>query len=265
MRKTVISIAALFLVGLLLLSVCDPTGEEPEEVLLALVSDGSASQISANAEGWAIELTDFRLAVRDFEFTVEGEAHSSLLDRALCTALICSAHAHPGHLAGGDVTGELKGYFVIDALQADAQTLGNAKLLEGHYHGMNFTFGKATLEYGIEQSSSLFNHTAIIAGTAKRDENAVQFTAVVDVDDNIQMVGAPLDITVTSASSETLALEILPENGAVQMNMFDGIDFGTLATFDSGTVSILPGDAAHNILMKALARHDYYNVKEKSI
>ena len=139
MKKQTAGMTATIVLITMLFGVCNPAGEEPEEVSLPVVSNPLASISCENIEGWTVSLTGFRIAVEDFEFSIEGETHAGL---DVVGILAPSAHAHPGHLAGGTITGELSGQYVLDFL-GDGRGLGNAVLLAGDYKGMNFYFRTA--------------------------------------------------------------------------------------------------------------------------
>jgi hypothetical protein len=253
-------IALGLVLAMLLVSVCAPEGEEPRQVSLPVVSDGSGVAPCTNAEGWTVELDELRVAIRDLEFTIEGEAHARRT-HPLLRILSPRALAHPGHLAGGDVTGELSGAFVLDMFAQKPEPLGEAVLLEGDYNGVNFTFRAADASDDLAADDPLIGHTAYMAGVAARDEESVAFTATLDqLAADTQMVGGVFDLTVTESTTATLALGIFTIDPSENDTLFDGIDFGALDDDEDGTVDIVPGDEAHNILVKTLERHDHYGV-----
>ena len=238
--------------------VCTPSGDEPVEVSLPIVSTPIDPPLVENLEGWSVTLTSLTIAVRDLAFTIEGEAHARhQVD--LFDWLVPSAHAHPGHLAGGDVTGELVGDFLLDFFAASLR-LGEATLLGGHYHGMNFYFRRAGNEPGLDAADPIIGHTVHLTGQATRGTSTIVLEAVIDIDDATQMVGAPLDLDVDEETSATLALAFNLVDPVEGDTLFDGLDFGALDTDSDGVVTIAPGDPAHNILMKTLVRHDHFSV-----
>jgi hypothetical protein len=262
LKRTVTTTAGVVL-AMLLINVCAPEGDEPARVSLEVVSDGEHVTACENAEGWSVELSALRLAIRDLEFTIEGETHAGRTNRLL-NMLAPRALAHPGHYAGGDVTGELKGNFVLDMLAEDHPRLGEAALLEGDYHGVNFYFRTAGEADGIEEGDPLLGHMAYLAGTATQGDRNIAFTATLDeLSENTQMVGGPFELAVTEDTGATLALGVYTVDPFENDTLFDGIDFGALDEDDDGVVDIVPGSEAHNILTKTLERHDHYGVSAR--
>jgi hypothetical protein len=243
----------------LALGVCDPEGEEPAPVPLPVVADGSQIAPCTNDEGWTIALDALRAAVQSLEFTIEGETHASLIER-ISDLAVPSATAHPGHYAGGEVTGELPGDFVIDFVAGDGAALGEASLLPGDYNGMNLYFRAATAADGLAEGDPLIGHTAVISGTATRDAATVQFEAVIDIDEGTQMVGGPFELVVEEGTSATLGLAAFTIDPSENDTLFDGLDFGALDADGDGLLAIAPGDEAHNVLSKTFVRHDHWGV-----
>jgi hypothetical protein len=257
-KKVAFLFPALVLTALAL-GVCDPAGEEPVPLSLPVVTDGSQVVPCANAEGWTVEVESLRAAVRDLELTVEGETHASLL-RRVSELAIPSASAHPGHYAGGEVTGELAGDFVVDFVSGDGAVLGEASLLPGDYNGMNLYFRVATTADGLEAGDPLVGHVAVVSGTATKDAVEIAFDAVLDIEDGAQMVGGPFELNVDEGTSATLGLALYTIDPSENDTLFDGLDFGALDGDGDGAVAIAPGDEAHNVLMKTFVRHDHWGV-----
>jgi hypothetical protein len=263
------------LAGLAVLaSICSPSGEEPEAVVLAVRADSGGLQAVTNDRGWTVELAALRIAIRDFEFTIEGEMHArapdalpiTLASRALAldgltTRLVSRALAHAGHYAGGEVTGELSGDFIVDFFAEKRLPLGEAELLPGDYNGVNLTFRTASRADGLEGDDPLRGHTAFVEGVADREGETVAFTAVVDVADDTQMVGGPFELDVTEEVSATLVYRVYILDPSENDTLFDGLDFGELDHDGDGEVAIEPGQPAHNILMKTLIRHDHHGIE----
>lgn len=242
----------------LALAVCD-AGSEPASVALPVVAAGSGLSACTTAEGYVVELTEARVAVRDLEFTVGGETHARLPDALRRLLLPATAVAHPGHSAGGEVTGELPGRFVLDPFAGAERPLGDATLLEGEYHGLNLYFRAADAADGLAAGDALLGHTAVFAGTATRGADSWTFEAVLDIDDGTQLVGAPFDLAVTAVTSATLVLRLLTTDPSTEVDtLFDGIDFAALDTDGDRRVEILPGDEAHNRLRRTLQVHDHW-------
>jgi hypothetical protein len=218
-------------------------GEEAVSVELE-VRVGSRGMTAAVTDlGYTVTVTRFEVALRDLELTVGGETHEARARKR------GGPLYHPGHSAGGDVTGELPGDFVIDFLD-DGVVLGTATLLEGDYHGANFTF---------RADPALDGHTFAIEGLAARDGTDHPFTAMVDLEEETQLVGAPFEAVVTAASTEPLALLALTTDPFEPDTMFDGVDFAA----EPAPVAIAPGQVVHNKLRRNLQVHDFYVVEKE--
>jgi hypothetical protein len=239
---------------------CSPSGDEPATVYLPVRADGAELLECTNDEGWAVRLAEFRLAVRNIELTLEGETHARLFDR-LSDLLVPRALAHPGHSAGGEVAGELSGDFLLELSVDEPQPLGDAALLTGDYFGVNLTFRRAGESDGLPDDDPLPGHTAFVSGTATRDDETVDFTAVLDVKKGTQMVGGPFELEVTEQTEAVLALRVYTIDPSEGDTLFDGLDFAALDGDGDGEVHIEPGQAAHNVLMKTLIRHDHYGIE----
>lgn len=259
LRKTGISLVVV-VVSVLAIGVCDPAGEEPEPIQLAVsVSNAGMSDLT-NDLGYSVSVAEFRVALQDVEFTIGGEIHASLF-RSLSRAAICEAFAHPGHPAGGDVTGEMLGSFLADFVSDNGEVLGEATLLPGDYNSVNLFFRLAGTDDGLAQDDPLLNHTALIAGTAGDSDGSMDFVALVDIAEGTQMVGGTFDMKVAEGSGEALGLAVYTIDPFEGDTLFDGVDFRALDGDGDGMVEIFPGDEAHDSLMKALVRHDHWGVE----
>jgi hypothetical protein len=239
----------LFLLPLLL-AAC---GEAREAVAVTVpVETAPLASVPVTSDlGYAVTLTRARAAVRDLEFTIEGEQHS-LLRRLL----LPEAYAHPGHAAGGKVTGELPGPHLV-SWGGQAAPLGGATMLTGAYHGANFTFRRAADADGLSAGDPLIGHSVHLEGTATRDGRTVPFSAVVDIDDGTRLIGAPFDLELIETHIPTVHLEILPQDPTEPDTLFDRIDFLALG---GERADIAPGTEAHNVLKRNLQVHDHYRV-----
>jgi len=241
----------------LLAAVCEPASE-PDRVVLPVVADGRGISAFRNAEGYDIDLSACRVAIRDLEFTIAGETHAGLGER-LRRLLVPVARAHPGHYAGGEVTGELPGRFLVDFFSGADRMLGDGTLLEGDYHGLNFSFRAADAADGIGADDPILGHTAHLAGIARRGTDTWAFDAVLDIEEGTKMVGGPFTLALRAGMSPTLVLRLLAVDPSTEADtLFDGIDFATLDADGDGVVTIRPGDAAHNILRRRLQVHDHW-------
>ncbi|MBI5482718.1 MAG: hypothetical protein HY906_27940 [Deltaproteobacteria bacterium] len=256
MMKTMVRVLGLTALPLLA-AVCS-SDHEPATLPLPVVARGGGLSAFVTAEGYTVELAELRVALGDLQFTVGGETHAGLL-RDARRALVREAFAHPGHYAGGEVTGQLAGAFIIDAFAPGEVALGTATLLEGDYHGANFTFRAASTEDGLAADDPLLGHTALMAGTASRAGAAYTFHAVLDIDAGTQMVGAPFTLALRAGAGATLALAVLAVDPSTEGDsLLDGVDFAALDPDGNHVVEILPGDAAHNIIRRTLQVHDHW-------
>lgn len=232
---------------------CAPS-QEAARVELAVAVDGGALVDAATDLGWTVRLDAARIAAGDLEFTIQGEMHAAA---RLWDLLVPSAIAHPGHYAGGDVTGALPGSFVLDWVDGDGRELGRAELLVGDYHGCNIAFRRAD---ELPASDPLAGHTAYFAGVASKDGLDLGFTAVLDLDPGAAVIGAPFDLDIDEASAVTLGLQLRQRDDTSGAALFDGVDFAALAPGDGGPVVIAPGDPAHNVVRRALQSHVFYAI-----
>jgi hypothetical protein len=213
---------------------------------------------AATMLGYTVTVTVARAALRDVELTVGGDRHARNSGGGW---LIRRAWAHPGHQGGGEVTGELRGALIVDWLN-DGASLGVATLIQGRYRSANFTFRRATAGE-LPAGDRLVGHTFVVEGTASKAGRTVAFAAVLDMDDDTHLVGAPFDREVMAADPPVLGLRLLPADPSTPTEtVFDQLDFFALAdAAGSNRVDIAPGQPAHNTLFKALQIHDHYDVR----
>lgn len=247
--------------SLLLVVGCAPS-QEAVRVQLEVALDGSTVTASTNDLGWTVTLTDARIAVQDLQFTVLGEMHEGGATAWLEGWLVRRAWAHPGHYAGGDVTGELVGSFVLDWV-ADGMELGTADMLAGDYNGFNFSFRRAGEGDGLAAEDPMVGHTAYFAGVASKGGAEVAFTAALDVSEGTQMVGAPFELSVEADTKAEIGVQLEATDPVESRSMFDGLDFGALDDDDDGEVVIEPGMAAHNIFVRTIQSHVHYNAEAR--
>lgn len=232
---------------------CAPS-QEAARVELAVAVDGGQLGEALTDLGWTIALADARIAAGDLEFTIQGEMHAAA---RLWRLIVPHALAHPGHYAGGDVTGALPGSFVLDWIAGDGDELGRAELLVGDYHGCNIAFRRAD---ELPADDPLSGHTAYFAGTASKDGQELAFTAALDLDAGAAVIGAPFDFDIDPDTAVTLGLQLRLRDDTSGAALFDGVDFAALAPADGGPVALEPGDPAHNLVRRALQSHVFYTV-----
>ena len=257
-RKFFINMALIIAVPLLF-AVCDPAGDEPEQLTLTVTGSNTGIKDCVNDLGWHVAVNRFEVSFQNLEFTIEGDTHAGLLKR-ISDVVVPVAQAHPGHLAGGEVTGELPGSFVVDFASPHPTVLGAGTFLEGQYNGMNLYFTTAIKGADGSTADPVVGHTAYIEGVAQKDTTRIPFHITLDIEDNLQMIGGVMDLTVTAdtVTAPDIALQTIDpfENDT----LFDGVDFGAVPTDTSGTAVITPGQDAHNYMMKDLISHDQWMV-----
>jgi hypothetical protein len=223
-----------------------------------------ASQIlPAETElGYVVELDEARLVVRDLEFALGGEPTARTEWGRAYDFLISSAHAHPGHLTGGDVTGELRGRFLVNYLPGTEQPLGMAVLLTSQYTSGNFAFSQASAEDAWLADDVLLGHTAILRGRASRAGVSVPFTALLD--SSAELLGAPFHADVREATRGVLQLRLLTLDSQGH-SLFDELDFEALAEDAAPTQLLIEADAtqaprraAYAALLTRLESHDHF-------
>jgi hypothetical protein len=228
---------------------CDG-GDEAIRVELPVATTGAALAATTTDLGYTVTIDRMRIAVADLEFTVAGETHQTAAKRP---------RPHPGHSAGGEVTGELPGDVVL-TWDGAGHPVGVATLLVGDYHGANFGFRAADAGDGLDADDPLLGHTFHLTGTAVRGEASVAFDAALDVAAGTALVGAVFDHAVTAASTEMLSLVFFPTDPVLGKSAFDGVEFAGLAVTE-GVARIRPGAADHNVLRRAIQIHDHYAVQ----
>lgn len=239
---------------------CAPS-QESVHVQREVKLDGSKIAATTNDLGWTVTLSAVRLAVTDVQFSILGEMHQT--SASLGGWLIRRAWAHPGHYAGGDVTGELPGNFIFDWIAHDGMKLGDADMLTGVYHGINLTFRHADADDKLASDDPLLDHTGYYAGVARKDGRDIAFTIVADINEGTQMVGAPFDWTLEEDTPGTIEIQLYPTDPVEGKSMFDGLDFGALDEDGDGEVSIAPGDTAHNIFVRLVQSHVHYRAEAR--
>jgi hypothetical protein len=243
--------ASAALVAAAALGACAAT--EPAPVVQLPVTTSSAPLASATTDlGYLVEPTALRIAVSGVQFTIEGEAHSAVAPPG--TAL------HPGHAAGGEVTGELPGFHVLSWTGQTAPVLGLGTLVVGDYRGANFTFRPTDARDALAAADPLRDHTFHVTASVTRGGVTRALDAVLDVEPGAQVIGAVFEHRVTEASTEAIALAFRLQDPAEGDTAFDGVDFFSLPVTTAGRIEIRPGSAAHNVMRRALQTHDHYSV-----
>lgn len=246
MRTTILLAASL--------AACAGT-EDAATVSLPVTTAGEALPRATTDLGYTVLVETMRAAVSTIQFTIEGEVHAVTTPPGTL--------GHPGHAAGGEVTGELPGDFVLAWTGQPRPPLGTGTLIVGDYRGANFSFRAADARDNLPAGDPLLGHTFHLTGTVARDTTLRPFDAVLDVEAGASVIGAVFEDRVTEASTETLAIAFLPADPSEQDTAFDGVDFFTLPTTAGGAIEIRPGSAAHNVIRRAIQTHDHYAVQPR--
>lgn len=245
---------ALLMTSLILAS-CG--GQEAIEVQIPVIADSSGIDPVETDLGYSVSILEARAAIRNIEFSIEGEEHESGTMARLWSWLVPTAHAHPGHSAGGEITGELRGDFLIDWMD-DGRSLGTARILTGQYQGANFSFRRAEASDGLSAEDPLLGHTFHLLLEVSRDQESWEVEIVLDLEDGTRLIGAPFEHELTESSAESIGLQLLTRDPFEEDTLFDGLDFAPLDDDEDGQIAIVPGQAEHNQLRRLFGAHDFY-------
>lgn len=242
---------------------CGDPSEAPRVELPVVVSASGITPVTTDL-GYEVEVTSARVVIHDIAFTVAGEIHTASLWRTLSDAILPTAHAHPGHYQGGEVTGELRGNFVVNWTADDGRELGVATLIAATYNAANFTFGRGSAE-DLGDEDPLVGHTAVLSGAATRGGQTTTFTIIVDSPKDRELVGAPFEATLGADAAGTLNLRFNTVDVLEGDTVFDAIDFSALDADSDGVVVIEPGVAevedAYNTFRRVFQTHDHYSIE----
>lgn len=252
---------------LLLACVCHSGCGAPQEaprVQVPVATDPSGIEPVTTDLGYRVELSEARAIIEDLRFTIAGEVHTASLWQRWARVLLPRARAHPGHHQDGDVTGEMRGRFVIDWLATDPASLGDATLIAGTYKSVNFTLARGTTDDGLAPDDPLLGHTALLRGTASKSGNSIAFVARIASPEGRELIGAPFEQDVGPNSQLRLGLRLLPRDPFEGDTLFDGIDFAALPTDANGTCQLAASASdtatqnAYYQLRRTFQTHDHF-------
>ena len=223
--------------------------EEAARIELPVTTSSELPAVATTDLGYEVAVSRVEIAVTQIQFTIEGEMHAAAPPGTIL---------HPGHSAGGEVTGELPGRFLLRWTGQPEPSLGLATLLVGDYRGANFTFRAADDDDELAADDPLRGHAIRITGTVTRDGTSRPLDAIFDVERDTAVIGAVFATTLTESSTGTLAFSFLPTDPEELDTAFDGVDFFSLAP--DGPIEIRPGSDAHNLLRRVITTHDHYAV-----
>lgn len=238
---------------LLLLAAGCTTSAEAVRVDLPVTTTAAMPAPATTDLGYVVTVERVELAVTNIQFTIEGEMHAAGAPPPPPGTVL-----HPGHSAGGEVTGEMPGSFILRWTGQAPPTLGTATLLVGDYQGANFTFRSTDSNDQLAQGDPLFGHAIRIVGTASQGGTTRPFDAVLDVERDTTVIGAVFVDQISETSTEALAFDFAPTDPEEADTAFDGLDFFALAA--TGAIEIRPGSDAHNLLRRVVTTHDHYAV-----
>jgi hypothetical protein len=233
---------------------------EGTKIRIPVTADSSEIRPVETDLGYEVELTEAGAFVRDLRF-LSAEARSELL-RPM-DLLVRSARAHPGHLHGGEVTGELLGRFGLRWLP-NAGSLGEATLLPGPYVSASYGFAPAEESDGLVETSPLLGKAAHLRGRATKGEAEVPFVVLLDPPEG-RLEHVPFEATVGEGSPTALGLRLRVEDAGG--TLFDGIDFQALASGAPSPLSFTANapdpavKAAHERLRNAFFSHRFHEVR----
>lgn len=233
------------------------TSEEAAIVELPVTTTSAAMPAAITDLGYTIALDRVRIGVTQIEFTVDGELHAKR--GTVETTRPTRPAYHPGHSAGGEVTGELSGDHVLTFEGAPQHPLGMAQLIVGRYTGANFAFRATTANDGLAGDDPLLGHAFHLTGTASRDGVTKAIDLVLDVEPDTAVIGATFQDRVEPGADHGLAIELYPTDPVEGDTAFDGVDFFALSETD--LVEIRPGSDAHNLIRREIQTHDHYGVR----
>lgn len=241
-----------------LTSACTDTTRPPAQLTLPVVVAHAAPGEVTTDLGYRVELTSARMTWEEMAMTVDGEPHIASSWLELFSALMVpDVQAHPGHHQGGVAMGRLAGEFEIDWVKDAGRHLGDARLVEGEYSAANFTFG-STLDEG---STPL---TSELTGRATREGRVVEFTIRVLAPHKRALVGAPFQAKLSAATRGELVFGLHMTDPVEGDTLFDGLDFEQLDEDHDGSVTLTPGETAHqemyHTFRRALLSHDHYSL-----
>lgn len=236
---------------LLVLALAGCTDSEEAIRVELPVTTASAPFAPATTDlGYVVTLSEMQAAVSSIQFTIEGEMHQDL-------ELPPGTIAHPGHSAGGEVTGELAGDHVLAWNGQLHDPIGTGTLIAGDYQGANFRFRAATAADAVP---ALTGHAIHLAGTIAKDGTTRPLDVLIDVEVDTAVVGALFDAIITEASTAPLSIAFHPTDPYEDDTPFDGIDFFSLPTTATGAIEIRPGSPEHNLIRRVITTHDHYGV-----
>ncbi len=251
--------APMCLAALVACAACGGEGDEAARVPVQVVVAEAPLGTATTDLGYAVTVEQARLVVVDLAFTQGGEMHASTVGPL--GWLVGVAHAHPGHTAGGEPTGELPGRYVVRWPGGGA--LGEGVAFVGRYDGADFGFGRAGAGDGVMSDDPLFGHTAHLRGAVEKDGRRWTFQLILDQDDERRVVGAPLPLQVTEGAPPTVAFHLYLVDPIEGDTLFDGVDFAALDADGDGDVTLPAGEAASNRVRRGLQSHEHFGFDER--
>ncbi|MEM6733028.1 MAG: hypothetical protein AAF658_15835 [Myxococcota bacterium] len=230
-------------------------GEAASEVTVSVRADSLISTADTDL-GYQVSVERFAVSLRDFRFVDYGATETAWLE-GLSEMLIPSAHAHPGHVQGGDTLGVMEGRFAVDFL-GDAE-LGKAQLLAADYDALDVGLSVFQESDGVLNDAMPLGLTMILSGTATRAGESVPFEVRVQAPEDRELIGIPFEFEVAADESRTLVLRFSTrEPFRPDHHLFDGIDFATMAAPLILAANEREGADSFFVIQRRLLSHDYF-------
>jgi len=169
----------------LLAAACATTAEQ-RTTFEVQAGGRDAGSVVVNDAGWSVALDEAVMALGPVYF-FEGDplfARRTIIDRLLGIRV---AWAHPGHYEEGDALAQVLDQVEVDLLEASPTPLGLAEGVTGQYRSAQV--GIRPLEGGSLDGGSL-----VVSGTATREADAVEFTARLDIDIDVEGIAFDQDV-----------------------------------------------------------------------
>lgn len=246
-------LAALVLLTLPL-AACE--SREPARLEVPVRTSTSPLPPTTNSDGWEFTVSRARIVVENVEFTQLGEGHARR--PRWPSLLIPTAHAHPGHDAGGTVTGALQGTRLL-SFPGSGNPIGTATILEGRYRGFNLTLSAGEVVL-FPWDDPITGMTAVLEGVAKRGDTVVDFEASIQLPEGTRMVGGVFEATLGPDARGSLTIELLTHDPIKDVSLFEGVDPGELTPDAENVVRIAPGDPLHNVLRRSVQDHAFHRI-----
>lgn len=199
-----------------MVSACQDKGRQSVSVPIEVVP--SSAEVSGS-EGAVVRLTEASVSFADLH--LYGPSASA---RVYPSVFIRPAHAHPGHSAAGDLSGELLGSWTVDLL-GETVALGEARCWEGE----------------VATGSLELVGVASLVGEATVDGQVVPFAFAPPLDASVGGIAVGLELDADSEQPTLqLAVDLSHVLSFVRWNTEDDDSDGVLTTADGELGNTVP-------------------------